>query len=133
MVKAGAFDKLSENRQGIFNSIPNIILKSKNIFENNAANQIDLFGSNNVQDVEIIEQINDWKFEERLKKEFESIGFFISDHPLNQFKDIFDDYNIVNFNDFNNEKNWYGLESGQTPYWKIENGVGKFSIKPGTL
>ena len=105
MVKAGAFDKLNENRQAIFNSIPNIILKSKNIFENNAANQIDLFGSNNVQDVEIIEQINDWKFEERLKKEFESIGFFISDHPLNQFKDIFDDYNIVNFNDFSNEKN----------------------------
>ncbi len=104
MVKAGAFDKLYENRQAIFNSIPNIILKSKNIFENNAANQIDLFGSNNTQDSEIIEKINDWKFEERLKKEFESIGFFISDHPLNQFKDIFDDYNIVNFNEFNNEK-----------------------------
>ena len=105
MVKAGAFDKLHDNRQAIFNSIPNIILKSKNIFENNAANQIDLFGSNDTQDSEIIKKINDWIFEERLKKEFESIGFFISDHPLNQFKDIFDDYNIVNFNEFNNEKN----------------------------
>ena len=105
MVKAGAFDKLSENRKGVFNSIPNIILKSKNIFENKVANQIDLFGSTESQDIEIIEKISDWKFEERLKKEFESIGFFISDHPLNQFKDIFDDYNIVNFQDFNNEKN----------------------------
>ena len=104
MVKAGAFDKLNENRQAIFNSIPNIIVKSKNIFENKAVNQIDLFDSNNVEDSEIIEKINDWKFEERLKKEFESIGFFISDHPLNQFKEIFDEYNIVNFNDFNNEK-----------------------------
>ena len=35
--------------------------------------------------------------------------------------------------DFNDKKNWYGLESGQTPYWKIENGVGKFNIHPGTL
>ncbi len=104
MVKSGAFDKLNENRQAIFNSIPNIILKSKNLFENKAANQIDLFGSNNVKDTEIIEKIKDWEFEERLKKEFEAIGFFISDHPLNQFKEIFDDYNIVNFNDFNNEK-----------------------------
>ncbi|MDC0211990.1 hypothetical protein OAK30_05995, partial [Candidatus Nitrosopelagicus sp.] len=25
------------------------------------------------------------------------------------------------------------LKSGQTPYWKIEDGVGKFSIQPGTL
>ena len=35
--------------------------------------------------------------------------------------------------DFNNDKNWYGLKSGETPYWKIENGVGKFNIQPGTL
>ena len=108
MVKAGAFDKLNENRQAIFNSIPNIILKSKNIFENKVANQIDLFGSEDDENTEIIEKIADWKFEERLNKEFESIGFFISDHPLNQFKDIFDDYNIVNFNNFNHEKNSNG-------------------------
>ena len=43
----------------------------------------------------------DWKFEERLSREFEAIGFFISDHPLNQFKEIFDDYNIVDFIKFN--------------------------------
>ena len=36
-------------------------------------------------------KIDDWKFEERLSKEFESVGFFISDHPLNQFKEIFED------------------------------------------
>ena len=35
--------------------------------------------------------------------------------------------------DFSDDKNWYGLKSGETPYWKIENGVGKFNIQPGTL
>ena len=35
--------------------------------------------------------------------------------------------------DFNDDKNWYGLKSGQTPYWKIEDGVGKFSLTSGTL
>ena len=35
--------------------------------------------------------------------------------------------------DFNNDKNWDGLKSGETPYWKIEDGVGKFNIQPGTL
>ena len=43
LVKAGAFDNLNKNRQSLFNSIPNFILKTKNIFENKAANQIDLF------------------------------------------------------------------------------------------
>ena len=56
--------------------------------------------SNN--DEELILKIDDWKFEERLSKEFEAVGFFISDHPLNQFKDTFDDYNITDYQEFSN-------------------------------
>ena len=103
LVKAGAFDKINANRQSLFVSIPNFITKSKNIFENKSANQIDLFGENENQENEIISNIDDWKFEERLSKEFEAIGFFISDHPLNQYKDIFNDYNIVDYLTFNND------------------------------
>ena len=86
LVKAGAFDNLNKNRQSLFNSIPNFILKTKNIFDNKAANQIDLFSEEDVSENDIINDIEDWKFEERLSKEFEAVGFFISDHPLNQFK-----------------------------------------------
>ena len=35
--------------------------------------------------------------------------------------------------DFEDDKYWYGLESSSTPYWKIEDGVGKFYLIPGTL
>ena len=101
LVKAGAFDSIDKNRQALFNSIPNFILKTKNIFENKAANQIDLFGSDESQDNEIVLKIDDWKFEERLSNEFEAVGFFISDHPLNQFKEIFDDYKIIDYMKFN--------------------------------
>ena len=103
LVKAGAFDSLNSNRQSLFNSIPNMITKSKNIFENKSANQIDLFGENINEEYEIIRKIDDWKFEERLSKEFESVGFFISDHPLNQYKEIFDDYNINDYQFFEND------------------------------
>ena len=50
LVKAGAFDKINNNRQALYNSIPNFILKSKNIFDNKVANQIDLFGSDEITD-----------------------------------------------------------------------------------
>ncbi len=102
LVKAGAFDNLNNNRQSLFNSIPNFITKSKNIFENKSANQINLFGDDSNDENDIILSTNDWKFEERLSKEFEAVGFFISDHPLNQFKEIFDDYNIDDYLTFNN-------------------------------
>ena len=48
----------------------------------------------NEEDDIILKILKDWKFEERLSKEFEAVGFFISDHPLNQFKEIFNDYKI---------------------------------------
>ena len=100
LVKAGAFDSFNLNRQALFNSIPNIILKNKNIFDNKSINQSDLFSEDeNIQEDFII-NIKDWEFEERLSKEFESVGFFISDHPLNQFTEIFDDYKIINYSKF---------------------------------
>ncbi len=102
LVKAGAFDSLNENRQSLFNSIPNFITKSKNIYENKSANQIDLFGDNENKNDSFIFNTKDWKFEERLSREFEAVGFFISDHPLNQFKEIFNDYNIIDYQKFNN-------------------------------
>ena len=104
LVKAGAFDSIENNRQALFNSIPNFILKTKNIHENKAANQIDLFASDDEQDNEIILKVEDWIFEERLSREFEAVGFFISDHPLNQFKEIFDDYKIVDYIKFNSDE-----------------------------
>ena len=101
LVKAGAFDSINKNRQSLFDSIPNFILKTKNIFENKEANQIDLFSDEEVTENNIINDIEDWKFEERLSKEFEAVGFFISDHPLNQFTEIFDDYKIKDYSYFN--------------------------------
>jgi len=114
LVKAGAFDNIDNNRQALFNSIPNFILKTKSIYENKAANQIDLFDPDEEQDNEIVLNIEDWKFEDRLSREFEAVGFFISDHPLNQFKEIFDDYNIVDYAKFNLDDNIKGANIAAT-------------------
>ena len=104
LVKSGAFDSINKNRQSLFASIPNLITKSKNLFDNKSANQIDLFGEELSQE-NLLSSVEDWKFEDRLSKEFESIGFFISDHPLNQFKETFGDYKIINYQEFINNNN----------------------------
>ncbi len=103
LVKAGAFDNFNINRQSLYNSIPNIILKSKNTFENHSANQIDLFKDENEETY--IEKIEDWSIDNKLSKEFETLGFFISDHPLNQYKSLFTQYNIINYEEFNSNEN----------------------------
>ena len=101
LVKAGAFDKLNDNRQSVYNSIPNIILYSKNAFENLLSNQNDLFNNEEDSNDIFLKEIKDWKFEERLSKEFQTLGFFMSDHPLNQFKNLYDEFKIKNYSEFN--------------------------------
>jgi DNA polymerase-3 subunit alpha len=108
LVRAGAFDIINNNRQSLFNSIPNIILKSKNNFENKMANQINLFDDEFKTNDNFLEKIDDWSIDTKLSKEFETLGFFISDHPLNQYKIIFNQYNIVSYDFFVNEKNSLG-------------------------
>ncbi len=100
LVKAGAFDKLNLNRKALHDSIPGMIVKNKNTFDNKSANQIDLFSEDESVQDDILIKTEDWKFEERLSKEFEAVGFFISDHPLNQFTEIFDDYKITNYSNY---------------------------------
>ena len=100
MVQAGAFDSLHDNRQALFNSITTIILKSKNIYESKSANQIDLFKDQEKNEDSFIESIEDWPKDIKLTKEFSTLGFYISDHPLSQYKSIFKQYNITNYADF---------------------------------
>ena len=74
---------------------------SEKIFDNKSQNQIDLFSIKNNE--EVIDEKDEWKFQEKMLKEFETIGFYLSDHPLNQFKEIFEDYNIKDYSSFNND------------------------------
>ena len=106
LVKAGAFDKFNKNRSSLFNSIPNIIIKSKNIHENKLLNQINLFEEEENNENDFIENNDDWDTDNKLTKEFETLGFYISDHPLKQYQSIFNQYNIINYEEFENNKDF---------------------------
>ena len=53
----------------------------------------------------IIDEKSEWNFQNKMLKEFETIGFYLSDHPLNQYKNIFDEYNITKYSDFIADQN----------------------------
>ena len=106
LTKAGAFDSISNNRRAFYESIPNMILKSKNLFENKLQNQIELFADkDNFNNLGILVDLPEWSFQDKMLKEFETVGFYLSDHPLNQYKDIFTEYNIEKYSDFISNKN----------------------------
>ena len=106
LVKAGAFDSIFNNRKVFYENIPNIIQNSKNIHENKAQNQTSLFADDSHKVSYLIQDknVSGWTNKEKLSKEFESLGFYLSNHPLEDFKDALDQYKTKLFKDFENSK-----------------------------
>ena len=106
LVKAGAFDTIYKNKKNLFNNIPNIIQNSKTIQENKVQNQSSLFSEENHKVSYLLQDKNDpdWSNDEILSKEFESIGFYMSNHPLKNYKDTLELYKVKSFSDFESSK-----------------------------
>ena len=104
LVKAGAFDSIFENRKILYNNIPNIIQNSKTIYENKLQNQSSLFSeeSQNISYLIQGKKPSNWSNDETLSKEFESVGFYISNHPLKDYEDALKQYKVKLFKDFEN-------------------------------
>ena len=102
LVKAGAFDSIFKNRKTLYDNIPNIIQSSKNIFENKANNQSSLFLEDNSKISYLIneDKSNSWPFDEKLSREFEAVGFYISNHPLEYYHETLEQKKVKTYKDF---------------------------------
>ena len=113
LVKAGVFDEFDKDRNKILNSIPKIIQQIKNINDDKDSRQSNLFGDqeNNLEEFEFLPS-TPWSQKELLSEEFKSIGFYLTNHPLNEFEEIFNYLDISSYYQFyENEKN-EGLVAG---------------------
>ena len=106
LVKAGAIDSIYKNRSILYENIPNIIQTSKNIFENKANNQSSLFSedTHKISYLMSNDMNSKWSTDESLTKEFESVGFYISNHPLESYTDVLEQYKVKTFSDFEKSK-----------------------------
>ena len=107
LVKAGAFDCVEKNRKYIFDFIPQLIQKNKRFFENKNINQGNLFKENTLETGESEKNLKlvYWKNDENLLKEYESIGFYFSSHPLVDYKEILDLHRVKTHVEFEKEEN----------------------------
>lgn len=90
LIQAGAFDKFETNRHLLFENLEKVLSYGSRIQELKGSNQSDLFGSGgsaSAIEEPVMEPIKPWSNIERLKKERELIGFYLSGHPLNRFKE----------------------------------------------
>ena len=113
LVKSGVFDEFDKDRNKILNSIPKIIQKIKNINDEKENNQSNLFGEqeHDKSNFEFLPS-KKWSQKELLSEEFKSIGFYLTNHPLNEFEETFNQLNIISYNQFYENENSEGLVAG---------------------
>ena len=112
LVKSGAFDTFDNDRNKIFNSIPKIIQLIKNFNDDRLSNQTSLFKDSSSKNDFDYMQSNLWTKKQLLSEEFKSLGFYMSDHPLNEYGEIFTQLKIISYKEFLNNNDSEALVAG---------------------
>ena len=87
LARAGAFDQLDPNRHRIFASLDALSAYSAAVHEQKGSSQVSLFGEAGEDLPEPrLAGVPDWQPAERLAEEFAAIGFYLSGHPLDDYR-----------------------------------------------
>ena len=87
LAAAGAFDDLEPNRARVHAAAESILAAAHRREAEQLAGQSVLFGGESV-DAIALPKAEPWPLNERLRREFDSVGFFLSGHPLDAYAAI---------------------------------------------
>ena len=87
LAAAGAFEDLEPDRARAFGSIEAVLALSNRLHDERQAGQSALFGGGEVPSVRVA-AVGAWSTAERLRREFDAVGFFLSGHPLDAYKAV---------------------------------------------
>lgn len=86
LAAAGAFDEFEHNRARAFAGAERILAEAQRAHEGATIGQNELFGGLTVDTAALtLPAVEPWLPAERLQKEYDAIGFFLSGHPLDDY------------------------------------------------
>jgi len=99
LIQAGAFDSLHGNRAQLFESVEKAIAHGQHVQEHFGRGQSSLFEAS-VAKIQVrpnLPVVEPWKESEVLAREKSVLGFYLSGHPLEKFRDEIDAFGNVEF------------------------------------
>jgi DNA polymerase-3 subunit alpha len=85
LAAAGAFDALDSNRARVFAGAESILAACQRSHEAATMGQNDMFGGAADAPTIMLPQAEPWLPADRLRREYDAIGFFLSGHPLDDY------------------------------------------------
>ncbi|MCM2292189.1 DNA polymerase III subunit alpha [Allorhizobium sp. BGMRC 0089] len=102
LISAGAFDCFGHDRAQLIAGLDRIIGYAQRAQENKTSGQSDMFGSGGATGPERISlpAYTPWLSSEKLMREFQVLGFYLSAHPLDTYRAMLEKMRVQNFADF---------------------------------
>ncbi len=87
LIQAGALDGLGSHRASLIATLPTALSLAEQQSTNRSAGQTDLFGvSASSSEVKSFQQVPEWTDEQRLTREKETLGLYLSGHPIDEYR-----------------------------------------------
>src|SRR6187455_3066575 len=88
LAAAGAFDTLESNRARVFAGADAVLAACQRSHEAATIGQNDMFGNAADAPTIMLPQIEPWLPAEKLRREYDAVGFFLSGHPLDDYATV---------------------------------------------
>jgi DNA polymerase-3 subunit alpha len=85
LAASGAFDAIEPNRARVFAAVDAVMASAQRTHDNAALGQNELFGGGAAREPLAAPAVEPWLPAERLQREYDAIGFFLSGHPLDDY------------------------------------------------
>ncbi|UGV28962.1 DNA polymerase III subunit alpha [Rhodopseudomonas boonkerdii] len=100
LAAAGAFDTLDPHRARVHGGADSILAACQRANEAATSGQNDMFGGATDAPTVMLPQIDNWLAAEKLRKEYDAIGFFLSGHPLDDYATALKRLRVQSWADF---------------------------------
>jgi DNA polymerase-3 subunit alpha len=102
LIAAGALDCFGHDRASLSAGIDRIMGYSARAAENRVSGQSDMFGSGAATGPEVIHLPagDAWTPAEKLQREYQALGFYLSAHPLDTYSDVLKKMRVQSWADF---------------------------------
>jgi len=98
LAASGALDSLDANRALVESNVEAMLALANRITSDAAEGTSDLFGgAGGAKPMLDIRPVKPWNPIERLQREFEAVGFFLSGHPLDAYATVLDKLGVVTY------------------------------------
>ena len=94
LIKAGAMDSMGKRAQ-LMEALPDVMEAAVRYQKQVSIGQESMFGDINEAPAERLPVIEEWNESELLAMEKEALGFYITGHPLNKYKEILDKLGVI--------------------------------------